>query len=167
MTPEVSEQSSTVVIKTKRRNDSRGAARVSLTSIIQDANGREIARQTEKEIGPPGSNAEVSQTLRVSAPMPWSDGRPYLYKVVSQLQQGRRILDRYETTLGIRTFRFDADKGFFLNGKPVKIRGGCSHHDLGSLGAAVNTRAMERQFEVLKALGVNGMRTSHDAPAPQ
>ena len=166
-TPEVSEQSATVVIKTKLRNDSRSAARVSLTSIIQDANGREIARQTEKEIGPPGSNAEVSQTLRVSAPMLWSDERPYLYKVVSQLQQGRRILDRYETTLGIRTFRFDIDKGFFLNGKPVKIRGVCNHHDLGSLGAAVNTRAMERQLEMLKAMGVNGIRTSHNPPAPE
>jgi beta-galactosidase len=86
---------------------------------------------------------------------------------VSQLEQGGKIVDVYETPLGIRTFRFDIDKGFFLNGKPVKIRGVCNHHDLGSLGAAVNTRAIERQLEMLKAMGVNGIRTSHNPPAPE
>ncbi len=99
--------------------------------------------------------------------MLWSDERPYLYKVISQLTQGGRVSDRYETPLGIRTFRFDVEKGFFLNGKPLKIRGVCNHHDLGSLGAAVNTRAIERQLEILKAMGVNGLRTSHNPPAPE
>jgi beta-galactosidase len=96
--------------------------------------------------------------------MLWSDERPYLYKVISELEQGGRIVDRYETPLGIRTFRFDVTKVSSLNGKPVKIRGVCNHHDLGSLGAAVNTRAIERQLEMLKAMGVNGLRTSHNPP---
>src|SRR4029079_2426848 len=99
--------------------------------------------------------------------MLWSDERPYVYKVLSQLDQGGRIVDRYETPLGIRTFKFDVEKGFFLNGKSLKIRGVCDHHDLGSLGAAVNTRAIERQLEMLKAMGVNGIRTSHNPPAPE
>ena len=86
---------------------------------------------------------------------------------MSQLDEGGRVVDRYETPLGIRTFRFDVDKGFFLNGKPLKIRGVCNHHDLGSLGAAVNTRAIERQLEILKAMGVNGLRTAHNPPAPE
>ncbi|HJS24511.1 MAG TPA: beta-galactosidase GalB [Pyrinomonadaceae bacterium] len=161
-TPEVNNQSATVVIKTKVNNSSKSAAPVNLTTIIQDANGRVVARHTEKS-----APAEVSQTLKVSSPTLWSDERPYLYKIVSQLEQGGRVVDRYETPLGIRTFRFDVNKGFFLNDKPVKIRGVCNHHDLGSLGAAVNTRAIERQLEMLKEMGVNGIRTSHNPPAPE
>jgi len=157
-TPEVTEQSATVVVKTRVNS----AAPVDLTTIIHDADGREVSRVTKK-----GLTAEVSQTLRVSAPILWSDERPYLYKVISELKQNGRVVDRYETPLGIRTFRFDVDKGFFLNGKPVKIRGVCNHHDLGSLGAAVNTRAIERQLELLKAMGVNAIRTSHNPPAPE
>jgi len=166
-TPEINAQSATVVIKTKVSNGSNSAAPVNLTTIIQDANGREVARAVAKQVAAKGAHAEVSQTLKVSSPSLWSDERPYVYKVVSQLQQGARVVDRYETPLGIRSFRFDVSKGFFLNGKSVKIRGVCNHHDLGSLGAAVNTRAIERQLEMLKEMGVNGIRTSHNPPAPE
>ena len=166
-TPEVTTQSATVVIKTKVSNDSNGGAPVNLTTIIVDASGREVTRSIAKEVAAKGAHAEVSQTLKVSSPMLWSDVRPYVYKVISQLQQGARIVDRYETPLGIRSFRFDVGKGFFLNGKSVKIRGVCNHHDLGSLGAAVNTRAIERQLEMLKEMGVNAIRTSHNPPAPE
>ena len=166
-TPEVSAQSATVVIKTKVSNGSNTAGPVNLTTIIQDATGREVTRAVAKQVAAKGAHAEVSQTLKVSSPMLWSDDRPYVYKVVSQLQQGAKVVDVYETPLGIRSFRFDVDKGFFLNGKPVKIRGVCDHHDLGSLGAAVNTRAIERQLEMLKEMGVNGLRTSHNPPAPE
>ena len=166
-TPEVNEQTATIAVKTKLRNRSTSAAPVNLTTLIQDASGREVARRTHKNVSLKDSQAEISQTLKVTSPLLWSDERPYLYKVVSQLEQGGRVVDRYETPLGIRTFRFDIDKGFFLNGKPVKIRGVCNHHDLGSLGAAVNTRAIERQLEMLKAMGVNGIRTSHNPPAPE
>jgi beta-galactosidase len=166
-TPEVTNESATVLLKTSVTNNSKSAAPVTLTTIIQDANGRQVARAVEKDATTNNSQTEVSQTLRVLSPILWSDERPYLYKVVSQLAQGGRIVDRYETPLGIRTFRFDAEHGFFLNGKPVKIRGVCNHHDLGSLGAAVNTRAIERQLEMLKAMGVNAIRTSHNPPAPE
>ncbi|HEU4767079.1 MAG TPA: beta-galactosidase GalB [Pyrinomonadaceae bacterium] len=166
-TPEVNSRSATVVLKTKVKNGSTSAAPVNLTTIIEDANGRDIVRATENGIAAQGANAEVSQTLELPSPQLWSDERPYLYRIVSQLEQNGKVVDRYETPLGIRTFKFDVDKGFFLNGKPVKIRGVCNHHDLGSLGAAVNTRAMERQLEMLKAMGVNGIRTSHNPPAPE
>ncbi len=166
-TPEVSEQSATVLIKTKISNGSKSAGAVNLTTVIQDANGREVARGTEKAVAPRGSSAEVGQTLKVSSPVLWSDQHPHVYKVVSRLEQNGRAVDRYETPLGIRSFRFDVNKGFILNGKPIKIRGVCNHHDLGSLGAAVNHRAIERQLEMLKAMGVNGLRTSHNPPAPE
>ena len=166
-TPEVNEQSATVEVKTKVSNGSNSSAPVNLTTIIQDASGREVSRASERNVAARGLHREASQTLKVSAPLLWSDDRPYLYKVISQLEQSGRVVDRYETPLGIRTFRFDAEKGFFLNGKPVKIRGACNHHDLGSLGTAVNTRAIERQLEILKGMGVNGLRTSHNPPAPE
>src|ERR1700741_1957030 len=112
-TPEVNSQSATVVIKTKVSNGSNSAAPVSLTTIIQDASGREVARNVAKEVAAKGSHAEVSQTLKISSPALWSDDRPYVYKVISQLQQGPGFVDRYETPLGIRSFRFDVNKGFF------------------------------------------------------
>ena len=166
-TPEVSEQSATVAIKTKVRNDSDSNAPVNLTTIVYDAAGRELARAGEKNAAAKGSGTELSQTIKILRPTLWSDERPYLYKIVSQLEQGGRIVDRYETPLGIRSFVFDVDRGFILNGKPVKIRGTCNHHDLGALGAAINTRALERQLEMLKAMGANGLRTSHNPPAPE
>src|ERR1043166_2353526 len=166
-TPEVNEQSASVLMQTKVSNDSKSSAAVNLTTIIQDTKGREVARAVERNVAAKDLHAEASQTLKVSAPVLWSVDRPYLYKVISQLEQGGRVVDRYETPLGIRTFRFDVEKGFFLNGKPLKIRGTCNHHDLGSLGTAVNTRALERQLELLKGMGVNGLRTSHNPPAPE
>ena len=166
-TPEVNTSSATVVIKTQVDNGSNSATPVNLTTIIQDTKGREVAREVSKGVAARDSHAEVSQTLKVASPELWSDERPYLYKVVSQLDQGGRVVDRYETPLGIRTFRFDINRGFILNGKPVKIRGTCNHHDLGALGSAVNTRAIERQLQMLKDMGVNGLRTSHNPPAPE
>jgi len=166
-TPEVDEQSASVLIQTKVSNGSNSLAPVNLTTIIQDASGRTVARASARNVAAKGLHAEVSQTLAVSAPVLWSDDRPYVYNVISQLEQGGRVVDRYKTGFGIRTFRFDVEKGFFLNGKPVKIRGTCNHHDLGSLGTAVNTRAIERQLEMLKGMGVNGLRTSHNPPAPE
>src|SRR5437667_10494130 len=98
-TPEVSEQSSTVAIKTQVRNGSDSSAPVNLTTIIYDAEERPVGRAVGRNVAAKGSNAEVSQTIRVSRPMLWSDGRPYLYKVGSQLQQNGRIVDRYEKPL--------------------------------------------------------------------
>src|SRR5690349_1065491 len=166
-TPEVNASSATVVIKTQVDNGSNSTTPVNLTTIIQDASGREVAREVSKAVAARGSHAEVSQTLKVSAPELWSDERPYLYNVISQLDQGGRAVDRYETPLGIRTFLFDINRGFILNGKPVKIRGTCNHHDLGALGTAVNPRAIERQLQMLKDMGGNGLRTSHNPPAPE
>ena len=166
-TPTVSEQSADVAIVTKVRNDSPNPAPVSLANIIYDANGHEVMRVVRKNVFAQTLQAEVSQTMTVPHPSLWSDERPYLYKVVSELEQNGRIVDRYETPLGIRSFVFDIDRGFLLNGKPVKIRGTCNHHDLGALGAAINPRALERQLEMLKAMGSNGLRTSHNPPAPE
>lgn len=92
---------------------------------------------------------------------------PYLYRTVTTVRTGGEVSDRYETPFGIRTIEYSRAKGFMLNGRPRKFQGVCMHHDLGALGAAINRRAMERQLEILKSMGVNAIRTSHNPPAPE
>jgi beta-galactosidase len=143
--------------------NNKGAENFSIVSSIHDASGkkvREISSQNLKE-------SIVKQSLAIRNPKLWSVNNPYQYKLVSELKQDGKTIDRYETMFGIRSFEFDIDKGFLLNGVPTKIMGVCNHHDLGALGAAINTRALERQLELLKGMGINGIRTSHNMPAPE
>src|SRR5215813_5782591 len=166
-TPAVSATEATIEIKTRMRNDADSGQAASLRTFILDAEGREVARQAASETVGRGVAAEIQQTLKVTNPRLWSVDKPYLYKAVSEVTQAGKVVDRYETPFGIRYFSFDKDKGFSLNGEPLKILGVCDHHDLGSLGAAVNVRALERQLQMLKDMGVNGFRTSHNPPAPE
>lgn len=136
---------------------------LSLVSSIHDASGKKIKEFTSQSL----SDSIVKQTLVINDPKLWSISNPYQYKLVSELKQNGKTIDRYETLFGIRSFEFDIDKGFLLNGVPTKIMGVCNHHDLGALGAAINTRALERQLELLKGMGINGIRTSHNMPAPE
>jgi beta-galactosidase len=168
-TPEVSTTQARVSIKTKVRrtqSESGGAEKFDLVTVILDAAGKEVARVASPN-NQIESQTELTQDATVGSPSLWSTDNPYLYKAVSELRVQGKVLDRYETTFGIRYFSFDREKGFFLNGKPLKINGVCNHHDLGALGAAINTRALERQLEMLKAMGANGIRTSHNPPAPE
>jgi beta-galactosidase len=105
--------------------------------------------------------------FQVRNPILWSIEHPYLYKIVSEVLVNGKVVDRYETLFGIRYFNFDREKGFSLNGNPVKLLGVCDHHDLGALGSAINTRAIERQLQILKTMGCNSIRTSHNPPAPE
>ncbi|HEY6806463.1 MAG TPA: beta-galactosidase GalB [Pyrinomonadaceae bacterium] len=166
-TPEVSEQSATVAVETRVKNQSARDASLNLLTTIVDAAGHEVARSSTPLSINTNGNTVATQKLSITKPRLWSDEQPYLYKAVSQVQLNGRTIDRYETSFGVRYFNFDIKNGFSLNGKRLKIRGVCDHHDLGALGAAVNTRAIERQLEMLKAMGVNGLRTSHNPPAPE
>ena len=107
------------------------------------------------------------QSVKISNPKLWSLEDPALYHVTSKVQVNGNTVDIKDTPFGIRSFEFTTDKGFFLNGKHVAIQGVCDHHDLGSLGAAVNKRAIERQLEILKSMGCNAIRTSHNPPDPE
>ncbi|MGN6395922.1 MAG: beta-galactosidase GalB [Mucilaginibacter sp.] len=167
-TPQVSSSSATVHIQTNINTNNVKNKNLKLVTTIVDRNGK----PAESVVTPvytkaPAMLQTVEQDIDVTKPELWSVERPYLYTVVSKIVQNGVILDRYTTPLGIRYFNFDADKGFSLNGKPMKILGVCDHHDLGSLGAAINTRALERQLQMLKAMGCNGIRTSHNPPAPE
>jgi beta-galactosidase len=97
----------------------------------------------------------------------WSCEHPYIYKVRTELKLGGKVVDTYETTTGFRDFKFDANTGFWLNGKNFKLNGVCEHHDLGCLGAALNEDALHRKLTKLKAMGVNSIRSSHNPPAPE
>ena len=105
--------------------------------------------------------------LKVRHPHLWSVDDPYLYKVRTQVLVGGKVVDEVETTTGFRDFRFDAQTGFWLNGKNMKLNGVCEHHDFGCLGAALNEDALHRKLTKLKAMGVNSIRSSHNPPAPE
>ena len=166
-TPVVSVDSSHVTIRTSLRNERQVEQPIVLSTVVYDSAGREVAAVSTMGRIPGDSVAELVQDLTVSRPVLWSVERPYLYRAVSRVRCGNRLCDTYTTPFGVRSFVFRADSGFFLNGRPVKIRGVCLHHDLGALGAAVNTRAIERQLQIMRAMGVNALRTSHNPPAPE
>jgi len=166
-TPVVNTEEALLMVTTQIRNSSGSRADVRLETVVYDADNRKVARAETGQVEIIIEGATVTQELTVENPSLWSLENPSLYRVVTTIRSGQLVADRYETVTGIRSFEFDADKGFVLNGEPVIIKGVCNHHDLGCLGAAVNTRAIERQLEILREMGCNGIRTSHNPPAPE
>lgn len=164
---DITPDSATVNIATTVDNTSATDAEVTLTTRVIDPQGKVAATVTASDNIAAGKSATVNQTARVADPQLWSLDNPALYSVVTDVAVGGKTVDTYQTTTGIRTIEFTADKGFFLNGEQVKINGVCMHHDLGALGAAVNTRAIRRQLEILQEMGVNAYRASHNPPAPE
>ena len=135
--------------------------------IISPA-GVQVASASKKlSLNPSTKSISSLSQLKVSRPQIWSCETPYIYKVVTTIEQNGKVVDTYETPTGFRTFKFDAEKGFSLNGKSMKINGVCQHHDLGCLGAAVNEDALYRQLRILKEMGTNAVRCSHNPPAPE
>jgi beta-galactosidase len=166
-TPSVSDDQATVSVKTDLVNRSDKPAEVTLRSSILDREGRVVGTADLAASIPPNGTQTVPTTLNVTHPRRWDIDDPYLYTLVSEIKARGEVVDRYTTLFGIRTIAFDKEKGFFLNGRHLKLQGVCNHHDLGALGAAVNRRATERQLEILKAAGVNAIRTSHNPPSPE
>ncbi len=166
-TPQVSAEAAMVRVATTVQNGSAGAALATLETVILDASGRQVARHQARRTLDTGSTAVFEQLLRVSRPALWSLEAPTLYRVRSGLHADGRLADATETPFGIRAAEFLPDRGFLLNGGRVEIRGVCLHHDLGCLGAAVRRRAIERQLEIMKRMGANAIRTSHNPPAPE
>jgi beta-galactosidase len=167
-TPAVSAAQATVNIAvTIRKVPSRQGA-INLLTHILDASGKVVASESQRVLLPRNAPAVIThQQIVVKAPQLWSVEQPNLYKAVTKVVSPGKTVDEYTTTFGIRSFRFDADKGFFLNEKPLKILGVCMHHDLGALGVAVNVSAMRRQLQIMKDMGANAIRTAHNPPAPE
>jgi beta-galactosidase len=160
-TPVIKTNQATIQIITKI--DNKGIGYPLLETVIYDDSHKKVASSVSTKWN---GDAAV-QTITISYPKLWSVAKPYLYTAVLKLSNGSSIVDIHKTTFGIRYFNFDNERGFSLNGKSLKILGVCMHHDLGALGVAVNTRAIERQLQILKAMGCNAIRTAHNPPAPE
>lgn len=160
-TPQISNRSATVNIKSDISSTDKN---LSLKTIIYDETGKVVADNTTLINN---KSDAVDKNIVIKDPILWSTDHPYLYKVVLQLFKGGELLDDNKVNIGVRSFKFDSKEGFSLNGIHMKIKGVCMHHDLGALGAAVNTRAIERQLQILKQMGCNAIRTSHNPPAPE
>ncbi|MGA2272250.1 MAG: glycoside hydrolase family 2 TIM barrel-domain containing protein [Bryobacteraceae bacterium] len=166
-TPEVAEAASIVQVKTMVQNEGKSAVTCTLSTTVLDRDGKVIRTADASQSIAANAGYEFVQQIRVERPNLWSIGNPYLYKVRSKLKDQDRVVDEYDTPFGIRSIEFDADKGCLLNGKPVKLNGVCLHHEAGSVGAAVPERVWERRLELLKAMGCNSIRTSHNPYAPE
>ena len=135
------------------------------TELLDDKGHR--AGETSLTTALAAGKKTVVQRVAVSSPKLWSPDHPRLYTAVTTLRTGGRTVDIVKTTFGIRDIVFDAQRGFLLNGEPAKFKGVCLHHDAGALGAAVPEAALERRLRILKEMGCNAIRTSHNAPAPE
>ena len=139
-------------------------AKTGRVKVSTDVEGQGVRYQVRHQVFD-AQGREVG--MKVRRPVLWSVENPYLYKVRTQVLVGGKVVDEVETTTGFRDFRFDAQTGFWLNGKNFKLNGVCEHHDFGCLGAALNEDALHRKLSKLKAMGVNSIRSSHNPPAPE
>ncbi|MEK0317823.1 glycoside hydrolase family 2 TIM barrel-domain containing protein [Cohnella sp. 56] len=151
--------------KVRLLNHTVEAATVQVRQTLLDARGELVGAVAENITLTGQDAAELDQTLSVDRFRLWSPGDPCLYKLRTEVFRESGLLDSVETTVGIRTFAFDAHKGFFLNGEPMKIKGICLHHDAGALGAAVTEQGWLRRLVALKEMGCNAIRMSHNPPS--
>lgn len=162
-TPFVSEEYASVNLKTQIANSN--GKDVKVVTEIKDSDGKVVSKKDNTMKINHGKPFE--QNFVVNTPLLWSPETPYLYIAESKIYLEGKLVDTYTTRFGIRDIKLIADKGFFLNGKRRKFQGVCNHHDLGPLGAAINTAALRRQLTMLKDMGCDAIRTAHNMPAPE
>lgn len=176
-TPEVSTASAMIELQVSVDNDTEAAQSVDVVSEIYAldddgrSSGRAVARidKSTIRVSAKGS-AKIEGSTILAKPRLWGpkpQQHPHRYVAVTSLLRAGRTIDRYETRFGIRSIRFDPDRGIYVNGEHIMLNGVNNHHDLGALGAAFNYRAAERQLEILQEMGTNALRTSHNPPAPE
>ncbi len=134
-----------------------------IKTVIYAPDGRKVASKVRSKAFDKG----LEQKMKIRRPALWSPESPSLYKAVTTVYAGREAVDEYTTTFGVRSIELIPDQGFFLNGEKRKFQGVCNHHDLGPLGSAVNEAALRRQLTLLKEMGCDAIRTSHNMPAPE
>ncbi len=164
-TPEVSKEKASVNLEIELKNEADVENSYKIVTTILNKELMEVAQTTSEGKIDDNSSKKTIQKLKVLSPILWTTDQPYLYKIDTKIYEGNRLVDRYETPLGIRYFNFDAAKGFSLNGVPTKILGVCLHHDNGALGAVANFHAIKRKLTILKNMGANAIRTSHNPPS--
>jgi beta-galactosidase len=155
-----------VNIKTSVNNESAVVSQVKLVTRIINSKGVDVARIESQQSINPNTSTEFVQELAVASPELWSIESPVLYTAITELYNRNELTEKTETKFGIRTLSFDASNGFQLNGKTIKLHGGCVHQDNGPLGSKAYDRAEERRIELLKGSGFNAIRCSHNPPSP-
>ncbi len=171
-TPEITDASALVKMDVTVDNQSDIPVDAVIRTTIYELDNQNVARGNVTSFNEStikieaGSSSTVSTKALVVKPKRWDINSPFRYVAKTIIRVNGRIIDQYNSVFGIRTLEFTANKGFLLNGRRVAIQGTCNHHDLGALGAAMNTSALRRQLRILKEMGCNSLRTSHNPPAP-
>lgn len=165
-TPEVSEERAKVSVSSTLVNSTSENIEATLKLKIVDSEKKIIVQSEQKFNISKNNKTTANQDLIVEIPVLWSTDSPSLYTLVTEIEHNNKITDRTEEIFGIRSIRFDSEKGFLLNGKEIKLKGGCIHHDNGPLGAMAFDRAEERKVELHKAAGFNALRMAHNPPSP-
>lgn len=164
-TPEVSNNSATVLVRSTINNKQVSEKNIHLVTTIVSPEGKTVGTtQRNLTLGPNASNTN-EQSIPLTSPVLWSVEKPRLYKTVTEIKEGNKVLDRVGTPFGIRSVKIDAVNGLVINGRKVLLKGGCIHHDNGPLGAAAIDRAEDRKIEILKKNGFNAIRLSHNPPS--
>jgi len=154
-------------VETTVENDTEKDAGIEIGLKLLDAGGETVAAVKYPAVAEAEKQTMSSTMLSVGNPHLWDTASPYLYRLVTDIYHSGNVIDSDTVRVGFRTIAFDAEKGFFLNGRNMKINGVCLHHDHGCLGAAFNRRAMQRQLQMMKDMGCNAIRCSHNPPSPE
>lgn len=166
-TPVITENRADVLVKTTVNNLSDIEEIITIISQIPDTNGLIVSEKISVQTIPAETSVEIAQNLLISNPHLWNVESPKIYTLQTIIKTGDKIRDNLRSEFGIRTIEFTANDGFYLNGRRVQIKGVNLHHDHGPLGAKFYKRAMERQLEIMKEMGCNAIRTSHNVAAPE
>lgn len=165
---DVSRRSASVRVATTVENAGDKPVEASVMLNFFEPGGEQFLRTLPRKVDiAAGGTVTLVDTITVTDPQLWSTVSPALYRLNTEVSVGGKVVDVYNTTTGFRTLTFDAEKGFALNDSSMKINGVCLHHDAGALGAVVNRRAIERQLQIMREMGVNAIRCSHNPPAPE
>ncbi|HWA95385.1 MAG TPA: beta-galactosidase GalA [Terracidiphilus sp.] len=165
---DVNGSSAKLSIHTEVANHGKAAANARVVSTILDPAGNTVGKNVSASAAMEAGNGhDYEQQIAVSNAKLWSLEERNLYKLVTEIQSGGKVVDRYETPFGIRTVKFDAQRGFFLNGKPVKLKGTCNHQDHAGLGVALPDAVQYYRIRKLQEMGCNSIRTSHNPPTPE
>ncbi|HEX2394639.1 MAG TPA: glycoside hydrolase family 2 TIM barrel-domain containing protein, partial [Bacteroidales bacterium] len=166
-TPVIKPNYADVRIMTNLINKGQSDEKIRIENIIFNSDGKEVGRKSLDGTILKGRQTGFETTIGLTNPQRWDVDNPVLYSVKTTVYIGNNVSDNRITTFGVRSMRFTADHGFYLNDKRVQLKGVCLHHDQGPLGGALYPRAIERQLEIMKSMGCNAVRTSHNVPAPE
>ena len=161
-TPKITKQNATVQVQIKVENNFSSDKKATLKTILVDADNNQVAEKTQQIEVAKNSSTEITQNIEIANPKLWDLENPHLYKAITSIEKNGKEIQNYTTTFGVRTIKFDAKTGFFLNGVNLKIKGVCLHHDAGLVGTAVPKGVWKRRLQILKDGGANAIRISHN-----